>query len=87
MTRIEYDGYFDNIAYLEEWINEAPGWFTVRDITSDFQQQTIFTRKFNILADMGRFERHPTKRGCFRRKDSQLEIMDFKSVEAEPVSL
>jgi len=87
MTSINYKKYFENIAYLEDWINEAPGWFTVSDITSDRDEQLVFTRKFETLVSIGKCQRHPDRRGCYRKIESELEIMDFVNVEANPVDI
>ena len=84
---INYDRYFENISYLEDWINEAPGWFTVGDITSDRTEQLVFTKKFEMLATIGKCQRHPTKRGCYRKIDSDLEEMDLVNTEANPVDI
>ena len=84
---IEYEKYFDNISYLEDWINEAPGYFTVKDFTSDRTEQLVFTRKFEMLASIGKCERHPTQRGRYRKKETELELMDLVNTEANPVDI
>lgn len=87
MNTINYEKYFDNISYLEDWINEAPGWFTVSDITSDRAEQLTFTRKFETLVSIGKCQRHPDRRGCYRKIESELEVMDFVNIEANPVDI
>ena len=87
MNTINYKKYFDNISYLEDWVNEAPGWFTVNDITSDRSEQLVFTQKFEMLVTIGKIQRHPDRRGCYRKIESELEVMDFVNVEANPVDI
>jgi len=84
---LKYDKYFDNIAYLLEWIEEAPGWFTVSDISTDIQERIIFTRKFEMLVSTGHLERHGNRRGCYRKKNIDLVEMDFINANDEPVDI
>ena len=87
MTSINYKKYFENIAYLQDWINEAPGWFSVSDLTSDRDEQLVFIRKFEVLVAGGFCQRHADRRGCYRKIESELEVMDFVNVEANPVNI
>jgi len=70
-----------------DYLMDAPGWFSIRDMTADQDYQKIYERKFETLVLTGHAQRHPTMRGRYRRIENELEIMDFKSVEATPVNI
>jgi len=84
---IKYEKHFDNLAYLLEWIDEAPGWFSVSDITSDIEERLIFTRKFETLVKTGHLERHGNRRGCYRKKETDLVEMDYINADDSPVDI
>lgn len=75
------------ISQIHTYALQAPGWFSLSDLTSDKDYQFIYEGKLEKLVFMGHIERHPLKRGMYRRKETDLEIMDFKNVEANPMKL
>lgn len=87
MTALEYSKHFDNVAYLLDWIEEAPGWFSVADISHDLEQRLIFTRKFELLVKSGHLERHGNRRGCYRKINSDLIEMDFINAIEDPLKI
>jgi len=87
MTHDNMDMVSLDIVKAHEFAMQAPGWFHVREMTNDIDRQQIYIRKFEKLVLMNFIERHASKRGMYRRKETELEIMDFKNVDAEPVDL
>ena len=77
----------DNIAYVIDWVNEAPGWFSISDFTHDTAERLIMTEKFEKLHRMGYIERHGNRRGCYRKKESDLIEMDFINANEDPVDI
>lgn len=77
----------DNIAYVIDWVNEAPGWFSISDFTHDTAERLIMTEKFEKLLKMGYIERHGNRRGCYRKKESDLIEMDFINANEDPVDI
>jgi len=75
------------IWQMLEWIEEAPGWFSVRDLTSDPQYMSVYTRKCETLVHTGHLIRHKDRRGMYRKKESDLEEMDFINAHGEPVNI
>jgi hypothetical protein len=87
MGRVNVLKLLDNVAYLLEWVDEAPGWFSVTDVTNDADERLVFTRKFETLVKTGFLERHGKKRGCYRKKESDLVEMDFINANEDPVDI
>ena len=87
MKGLNYKKNFDSLGYLLEWVDEAPGWFSVGDVTNDPNEKLVFTRKFETLVKTGFLIRHGSKRGCYRKKESDLVEMDFVNIESEPVDI
>ena len=77
----------DNIAYVIDWVNEAPGWFSISDFTHDTAERLIMTEKFEKLLKMGYIERHGNRRGCYRKKESELIEMDYINADDSPVDI
>lgn len=76
-----------NLGFLLEWVDLAPGYFSVNDVADNIDARIIYTDKFEKLVRTGFLERHKDRRGWYRKKECDLEEMDFKSATAEPVSL
>jgi len=77
----------ENIAYVQEWVNKAPGWFSVNDIAHDIDERILMTQRFEMLVQMGFIERHGNRRGCYRKKESDLVEMDFINANEDPVNI
>lgn len=77
----------NDIVQIFDWVNEAPGWFSVNDMTPDYEWRMIYIRKLEKLVAAGHLQRHASRRGMYRKVESELEIMDFKNVEANPVDI
>jgi len=77
----------DNLGYLLEWVDYAPGYFSVNDVANSLDERFIYTEKFEKLVKTGFLERHGSRRGMYRKKESDLIEMDFKNIEAHPVDL
>ena len=77
----------DNIAFVIDWVNEAPGWFSISDFTHDTAERLIMTEKFEKLLKMGYIERHGNRRGCYRKKESELIEMDYINADDSPVDI
>jgi len=76
-----------DIWKILEWVDEAPGWFHVRDINHDPEYQMIYTRKCETLVKTGHLVRHKDRRGMYRKKESDLIEMDFVNAHGEPVDI
>lgn len=79
--------YADNSANMLEWIDMAPGEFNVRDITNDFGYKFIFTQKLELLVKTGFLERVGDKRGQYRKRQIDLEELDFVNADDSPVDI
>jgi len=77
----------DNIAHVLDWVNSAPGWFSVSDYTVDTEERFIMTEKFEKLVYMGYLERHGGRRGCYKRPERELIEMDFINADESPVDI
>lgn len=77
----------DNIAYVLDWVNSAPGWFSVNDYTSDKEERFIITEKFEKLVKMGYLDRQGNRRGCYRKPEKELIEMDFINANEDPVDI
>ena len=77
----------DNIAYVLEWVDEAPGWFSINDFTSKTDERLLMTEKFETLLKLGYVERHGNRRGCYRKKESDLVEMDYINALEDPVDI
>jgi hypothetical protein len=77
----------DSISYLQDWANAAPGWFSVNDVSNDVDERIIFTEKFEMLVKMGFLERYGKRRGCYRKKESELVEMDYVDADDSPVDI
>lgn len=77
----------NDLLAVFDFLNDSPGWFNVSDITPNYDYRKIYLRKLEKLVVTGHAQRHPTKRGVYRKTESELEIMDFKNVEANPVDI
>jgi len=77
----------DNISYVLDWVNSAPGWFSVNDYTTDKEERFIITEKLEKLVIMNYLERHGNRRGCYRRPESELKEMDFINANEDPVDI
>jgi len=75
------------IMIAQQFLEIGKGWFSVQDVSADKSTQFIYLEKFEKLVDMGHAERHPTMRGRYRRRESELVEMDYKNVEANPVDI
>lgn len=87
MSGMDKKKLLDNIAYVIDWVNEAPGWFSISDFTHDTAERLIMTEKFEKLLKMGYIERHGNRRGCYRKKESELIEMDYINADDSPVDI
>jgi len=76
-----------DLIRILEWVDEAPGWFSVRDMSNDPEYRTIYTRKCETLVKTGHLIRDKQKRGIYRKKEDDLEEMDFVNAHGEPVEI
>jgi len=70
-----------------EWVNEAPGWFSLRDLTNDPAYFSHYTRKCETLVKTGHLIRHPNRRAVYKKKESELEEMDYVNAHGESVDI
>jgi len=84
---IELKKILDNIGYLQDWVNQAPGWFSVNDIAHRIDERLLVTEKFEKLVKIGFIERHGNRRGCYRKKESDLIEMDYINADDSPVDI
>lgn len=70
-----------------EWIDAAPGEFSVMMMSSDPEYQYIYLHQLELLVKKGYLERVGKKRGWYRRRQLECEPMDFLSATEEPVKL
>jgi len=77
----------DNISYVLDWVNSAPGWFSINDYTTDKEERFIITEKCEKLIKLGYLERHGNRRGCYRRPESELKEMDYINANEDPVDI
>jgi len=75
------------IMIAHQYLDLAPGWFDVKDMFSDRSYRDVYISKFETLVQTGHAERHPTIRGRYRKRETELNEMDFKNVEANPVDI
>lgn len=78
---------FEHISLLHDWIITACGWFNLRDITSDKEYQRIYEGQCEKLVLAGHLTKHATQRWIYKKKEAELEEMDFLNVTSDPVSL
>jgi len=76
-----------DFTLLLNWVDTAPGVFNVNELTNDHTERFLLTEKFEKLVAAGYVERVGTKRGAYRKKEVETELMDFKNVDAEPVGI
>ena len=79
--------FIDNISYLQDWVDQAPGWFSVNDVAHNIDERLIMAEKFEKLLKMGYIERHGNRRGCYRKKESELIEMDYINADDSPVDI
>jgi len=87
MERLNSYALDEALIAVHEWVNRAPGWFHVREISSDKDYQDIYISKLETLVKCHIVERHKSKRGVYRLVDKELEEMDLVNAIAEPVQL
>jgi len=75
------------IMIAQQYLDLSPGWFDVKDMFVDRSYHIIYIEKFEKLVELGHAERHPTMRGKYRKRETDLIEMDFKNVEATPVDI
>ena len=76
-----------DFTLLLNWVDTAPGTFSVNELTNDHTERFLLTEKFEKLVEADYIERVGTKRGTYRKKEVETELMDFKNVDAEPVDI
>jgi len=79
--------YAESTENLWQWIDMAPGEFNVRDITNEFGYKFIYTQKLEKLVKLGFLERVGDKRGQYRKRQMDLEELDFINADDSPVDL
>lgn len=70
-----------------EWIDEASGWFSLRDITNDDEKRLIYERKCETLVKTGHIIKHKDRRGMYRKKELELDEIDYINAHGQPVSI
>lgn len=75
------------IMIAQQYLDLSPGWFDVKDMYYDKSYHVIYIEKFEKLVKMGFAERHPTIRGRYRKRETELIEMDFKNCDAVPVDI
>jgi hypothetical protein len=78
---------FEHISLLHDWIITANGWFNLKDLTSDKEYQRIYEVQCEKLVLAGHLSKHATQRWIYKKKESELEEMDFLNATADPVKL
>jgi hypothetical protein len=79
-------------ADVRDWVLSTNGNFLSTEIYSCLQLSTRDDRKnvsiaLKRLADEGVIERYGNKNGCFRRIETELEPLDWRNADTNPLSL
>lgn len=77
----------ESSTLLIDWIAIAPGDFSVPQIATGVHEQRLMTETLEKLVKIGYIERAGKRRGWYRKKDSELDEMDFINAIAEPVKI
>ena len=71
------------IMIAQQFLEVGSGWFSVQDVSADKSTQFIYLEKFEKLVDMGHAERHPTMRGRYRRRESDLTNIGCRYIDLQ----
>jgi hypothetical protein len=72
---------------LRYWIDIAPGCFCASDITRDPEYQQLYIDMLERFVKAGVLSRHGDRRGWYRPRKTELEPMDYRNVEANPLDI
>lgn len=77
---------------VRAYVDSSVGWFSYRDIDTELQfvtPQDKHVRKTALirLAQDGVLERHRSKDGVYRRRENDLEILDWKHADLREIDL
>ncbi len=73
--------------HIYQWMNLAPGEFSVKDIDRDPVAQALLTERFEKLVSSGVCERVGKRRGWYRLRETELEPMNLIDADDTPVKL
>jgi len=74
-------------SMMMEWIEAAPGDFSVQMMTSDPEYQYIYIHRLENLVDEGWLERIGNRRGWYRRRSFDCDQLDFINADESPVDI
>jgi len=77
---------------VREYVTSASGWFTYRDIDSELQYVTSQDKTnrrvaLHRLVSDGLVERNRAKAGMFRRKETDIEIVDWRNADMRELDI
>ncbi len=77
---------------IEEWVSVTDGYFSVTDCFKALQNvtnsgQTTFRGTLHRLSKRGIIEKHGAKDGVYRRLDKEIEPLDWKNADTNPLDL
>jgi hypothetical protein len=77
---------------IEEWVSVTDGYFSVTDCARALQGvtdsgQTTFRGILHRLSKRGIIEKHGQKDGVYRRLDNEIEPLDWRNADTNPLNL
>ena len=71
----------EDFSLLLNWVDTAPGAFSVNEISNNHEARFFLTEKLEKLVKANYLERVGNKRGVYRRRELVIEEMDFEQGE------
>lgn len=87
------DGFERNItAEVGEFIETSQGWFATTELHDRLQLTTRDHKRAAVMAllrylEKGVIERHPSRNGVYRKRETECEVIDFKSASGKPLDI
>ena len=77
---------------IEEWVGVTSGYFSITDCHKALQgvtgaNQNVIRVLLHRLSQRGIIEKHGNKDGVYRRIDNEIEPLDWKNADTNPLSL
>jgi len=74
--------------FLMQWIDQAPGAFSVRDLGKmSNDNMFLLVENLELLVRVGYLERFGNKRGWYVKSESELVEQDYINADSEPVDI
>ncbi len=73
--------------HIYQWMNLAPGEFSVKDIDRDPVAQSLLTERFEKLVSAGVCDRVGKRRGWYRLRETEIEPMNLIDADDTPVKI